>query len=127
MGNVSILNVAAGDLSLTFDKNNPVETIRAARVCRDMLRRGYALLIEVERDGKKAYERALDFREDICCYVIADYDHFATQALTLTVGEWRRNRLCHPSGPAARLRRRTASAAQVARNPARSGTVPSDL
>lgn len=73
-GSVGILNVGAGDTKLSFDPNNPAERIRAARIVRDMLRRGYALLIEVERDGKKQFERAIDFREDTCEYVIADFD-----------------------------------------------------
>ena len=73
-GSVGILNVGAGDTKLSFDPNNPAERIRAARIVRDMLRRGYALLVEVERDGVKKFERALDFREDTCEYVIADFD-----------------------------------------------------
>ena len=74
MGSVAILNVGAGDTKLTFDRDNPAESIRAARIVKDMLRRGYALLVEVEREGKKAFERALDFREDTCEYIIADFD-----------------------------------------------------
>ena len=73
-GTVGILNVGAGDTKLSFDPNNPAERIRAARVVRDMLRRGYALLVEVERDGVKRFERATDFLEDTCEYVIADFD-----------------------------------------------------
>lgn len=74
-GEVGILNVGAGDIKVSFDKNNPVERVRAARIVKDMLRRGYALLIEVEQpDGTSAYQRALDFREDTCEYIIADYD-----------------------------------------------------
>lgn len=74
MGSLNVLNVSDGDTKFTFDKDNPVETIRASRIVKDMLRRGYALLVEVERDGKKAFERALDFREDTAEYIIADYD-----------------------------------------------------
>lgn len=74
MGEVAVLNVGAGDTKLSFDKGNPAECIRSARIVKDMLRRGYALLVEVERDGKKAFERATDFREDICEYIIADFD-----------------------------------------------------
>jgi len=79
-GTVGILNVGAGDTKLSFDPSNPVERIRAARIVRDMLRRGYALLVEVERDGVKKFERALDFREDTCEYVIADFDPSASVA-----------------------------------------------
>lgn len=69
-GTVGILNVGDGDTKLSFDKNNPAERIRAARIVADMLRRGYALLIEV--DGK--FVRATEFKEDVCEYVIADFD-----------------------------------------------------
>lgn len=70
-GQVGILNVGAGDTKLTFDPNNPAETIRARRVVKDMLRRGYALLVRLE-DGK--YTRALDFDEKTGEYIIADFD-----------------------------------------------------
>lgn len=72
---IGILNVGAGDTKLTFDKNNPAEVIRSGRIVRDMLRRGYALLVEVD-DGKKgkSYQRVKEFREDICAYIIADFD-----------------------------------------------------
>ena len=74
-GAVGILNVGAGDTKLSFDKSNPQERIRAARIVKDMLRRGYALLIEVD-DGKggKTTRRALDFDEAVCEYIIADLD-----------------------------------------------------
>lgn len=69
-GAVSVLNVGAGDTKLSFDPSNQAECIRAARIVKDMLRRGYALLIQV--DGTMV--RALDFREDVFEYVIADFD-----------------------------------------------------
>lgn len=69
-GTLSILNVYEGDVKITFDKANPAETIRAGRIIKDCIRRGYALLIEV--DG--AYQRALDFDEKVGEYVIADFD-----------------------------------------------------
>lgn len=73
-GTVGILNIGGGDTTLSFDPNNPAERIRAARIVRDMIRRGYALLIEIEIDGVRKFQRALDFREDVCEYVIADMD-----------------------------------------------------
>src|SRR6266446_2321255 len=74
-GEVRILNVGTGDIKLIFDKNNPAEMIRSARIVKDMIRRGYALLIEVERpDGTKLYQRAWDFKEDTYEYIIADFD-----------------------------------------------------
>jgi len=78
-GSVGILNIGAGDTKLTFDKSNPVESVRAARIVRDMLRRGYALLVEVEKDGKKIFRRAEDFDEETCEYIIADFDPIAAQ------------------------------------------------
>ncbi len=76
-GEVGVLNVGAGDTKLSFDPSNPAERIRAARIVRDMLRRGYALLVEVETDGRKAFTRAIDFDENVCEYVIADFDPVA--------------------------------------------------
>lgn len=74
-GDVSILNVGDGDTKLSFDPKNPAERIRAARIVADMLKRGYALLIEQD-DGKggKEYIRAQSFDEKVCEYVIADFD-----------------------------------------------------
>lgn len=50
-GEIGILNVGAGDDKLVFDPKDPKSMARGARVVTDMLRRGYALLIEVP-DGK---------------------------------------------------------------------------
>jgi hypothetical protein len=81
VGTVGILNVGAGDTKLSFDKSNPQECIRAARIVADMLKRGYALMIEVEQpNGSKTFQRVLEFREDVCEYVIADLDPVAAAA-----------------------------------------------
>lgn len=80
MGEIGILNVGAGDTKLTFDPKNPAEMIRSGRIVTDMLRRGYALLVEVERKGVKAFERVKEFREDKCEYIIADFDPVAAEA-----------------------------------------------
>lgn len=72
---LGILNVGAGDTKLVFDKNNPAESIRAARIVKDMLRRGYALLVEFKTaDGRADYRRVHDFDENTCEYIIADFD-----------------------------------------------------
>lgn len=78
MSEIGILNVGAGDTKITFDKNNPAECIRAGRIVQDMLRRGYALLVEVP-DGKggKAFTRVHEFKVDTFEYVIADLDPVA--------------------------------------------------
>lgn len=78
-GTVGILNVGCGDTKLVFDKDNPADCIRAARIVRDMLRRGYALMVEVEENGKKLYRRVLEFREDRYEYIIADLDPLVAQ------------------------------------------------
>ncbi len=70
MGTLSVLNVGGGDIRISFDKASAAEAIRAKRVITDMMRRGYAVLIEV--DG--AFQRAVDFDENVGEYIIADYD-----------------------------------------------------
>lgn len=67
---IGLLNVGAGDVKISFDKSNVAEYIRAKRIVKDLIRRGYALLIEV--DGK--YQRALSFDDNTDCYIIADFD-----------------------------------------------------
>jgi hypothetical protein len=74
-GVVGILNVGAGDTRLVLDRDDPASLIRGARIIRDMLRRGYALLAEIEQpDGTKKFQRVMEFREDTFEYVIADFD-----------------------------------------------------
>jgi hypothetical protein len=76
-GEVGVLNVGLGDTKLSFDKSDPAERIRAARIVRDMLRRGYALLVEVE-PGK--FQRAKDFDDETCEYIVADFDPVQAEA-----------------------------------------------
>lgn len=73
-GVVGILNVGAGDTKLTFDKSNPAECIRSARIVTDMLRRGYALLVETGDGENRAYRRVERFDPERCEYIIADFD-----------------------------------------------------
>ena len=75
---LSILNVSAGDIKLVFDKNT-AERLRAARIVKDMLRRGYALLVETGRDegNVPTYTRVVGFDEEKCEYIIADFDSAA--------------------------------------------------
>lgn len=79
IGQVGILNVGTGDTKLSFDPKNPAERIRAARIVTDMLRRGYALLVEIERKGVKSYQRIEKFDEKKCEYIIADFDPIIAQ------------------------------------------------
>ena len=73
MGGVGILNVGAGDTKLVFDPSKPDEVKRSAAIVRDMIRRGFVLLIEVGRDdgGEPLYRRAHDFDERTAEYIIA--------------------------------------------------------
>lgn len=71
IGTLGVLNVANGDTKLSFDPNNPQERIRAARIVKDMLRRGYALMVD---DGNGIFRRVTDFDESKCEYIIADFD-----------------------------------------------------
>jgi|SRR6185503_18127188 len=68
-GSLEILNVGAGDVKITFDKEDAAEAIRAKRIIKDMIRRGYALLVQ-DSDGK--FQRAKAFDEATSEYVIAD-------------------------------------------------------
>jgi hypothetical protein len=77
MGTLSCLNVAGGDVKISFDKSDIGETIRAKRIITDMLRRGYALLIEVNG----AYQRAVSFDESAGEYIIADYEPQTTNEI----------------------------------------------
>lgn len=71
-GEIGILNVGAGDTKLSFDPSNPDEVKRACAVVKDMLRRGFALLVEVGRDDKgPLYRRCLDFDAETAEYIIA--------------------------------------------------------
>lgn len=72
MGSVGILNVGAGDTKLVFDNSDPDEIAKSAAIVKDMIRRGFVLLIEVGRDDKGAvYRRAHDFDEKTAEYIVA--------------------------------------------------------
>ncbi len=71
IGSIGILNVGVGDTKLTFDPAKPEETRRAAAVVEDMLRRGFAILVQVgERNGKPLFQRAESFDPETCEYII---------------------------------------------------------
>lgn len=77
MGALEILNVSEGDMKISFDTNDCAEAIRAKRIIKDMLRRGYALLV----DG----QRIKDFDETKGEYIIADFD--AIESLNVEMAE----------------------------------------
>lgn len=71
-GSIGILNVGAGDTKLVFDNSKPDEVAKSAAIVRDMIRRGFVLLIEVGRDADgPLYRRAHDFDEHTAEYIIA--------------------------------------------------------
>ena len=76
IGEVGILNVGCGDTKLSFDPSNPAECIRAARIVRDMLKRGYALLVAAGKNakGEDIYRRVRTFNPKTYEYIIADFD-----------------------------------------------------
>lgn len=73
IGELCILNVGDGDTKLTFDPAKPDEAKRAAMIVKDMIRRGFAILIEAgkDADGGPLYRRAYDFDEKTAEYIIA--------------------------------------------------------
>lgn len=70
-GQVGILNVGAGDTKLSFDPAKPKEVARAKRIITDMLRKGFAIFVEVGKDEKgPLYRRAVSFDESTAEYLI---------------------------------------------------------
>lgn len=92
-GELGILNVGAGDTKLSFDPANPAECERAAAVVMDMLRRGYAILVQVgERDGKPLYIRAESFDPATCEYLIVGPDTEPEAVISQAATETKRRR-----------------------------------
>lgn len=92
MGELNVFNTGAGDIKISFDTNNHPEAIRAKRIITDMLKRGYALLVQLP-DG--TYTRAKKFDEKTGEYIIADFDNVEAakhdekeQQKTETAGTW---------------------------------------
>lgn len=71
IGELGILNVGVGDTKLTFDPSKPGETANASRIVKDMIRRGFAIFIEVgSNDRGPIYQRAHDFDEATSEYIV---------------------------------------------------------
>jgi len=45
-GSLCILNISAGDVKISFNKDNPEELARAREMIEDMLKRGYSILVQ---------------------------------------------------------------------------------
>ncbi len=69
-GEIAILNVAGGDTKLSFNNQDPMETLRTRRIVNDMIKRGYMLMVLVSGE----YVRAHGFDEKHDEYLIADFD-----------------------------------------------------
>lgn len=68
---LGILNVGAGDTKLSFDPSKPAEVKRAGRAVKDMLKRGFAIFIEVGKDEHgPLFRRATDFDPKTAEYII---------------------------------------------------------
>lgn len=99
MGELGILNVGAGDTKLTFDKSKPEERKRAAAIVTDMLKRGFAILVQVgEKNGEPLYQRAKAFDPKTCEYLIvgmpeAHYEETPKKAAKKTKGRWTATRI----------------------------------
>ncbi len=65
---LAILNVGEGDTRLSFDPGKPEELARTKRIITDMLKLGYAILVKVGEE----WRRAIAFDSDACEYVISD-------------------------------------------------------
>ena len=80
MGELAILNVGEGDTKLVLDNPTPEEKIHPAKTIKDMVRRGYAILVEVGKDEKgPLYRRVHDFDENTLEYIIAGGPEEATE------------------------------------------------
>lgn len=72
-GELALLNVGTGDTKISFDpKASDEEISKASILVKDMIRRGYAVLVEVGKDDKgPLYRRAYDFDIDTTEYIVA--------------------------------------------------------
>lgn len=66
IGLLEILNVGTGDTKIQFDKENPDDVAKARKIITDMLKRGYALFVEI--DGE--HHRVRRFKPDTCEYIV---------------------------------------------------------
>lgn len=81
-GSISVLNIGKGDIKITFDKNDPIESERAKRIIMDMLRRGYSIFL---RDADNKLHKVETFDPETECYIIADGALYAGDQADLRV------------------------------------------
>ncbi|HWD39781.1 MAG TPA: hypothetical protein VG944_13105 [Fimbriimonas sp.] len=66
-----VLSVGHGDMKISFDSANPQELERAKKVVTDLLRQGYAIMVEVGRNDKgPIYQRATGFDPETMEYLV---------------------------------------------------------
>lgn len=70
IGSLDILNVTEGEVKISFDKTNAADKARAKHVIEDMLKRGYALLVELP-DGQIVRAEGFDAETD--SYLVASW------------------------------------------------------
>lgn len=120
-GSVALLNVGTGDTKLTFDKDNPAETIRAQRIVTDMIRRGYALIVEVQ-PGQ--FQRVKEFRPETNEYIVADLDPLQAQAVDQETAHHEEAEEDQPAAPASA--RAAATAPRPRGRPRSTKSIPAD-
>ncbi len=69
-GTIAVLNVAEGDLKVSFDPANADEAKKAKTMVVEMIKNGYAVMV---KDGNE-YVRVKKFDPDKGVYVIGDKD-----------------------------------------------------
>lgn len=111
-GSVAIPNVGEGDTKLSFHPEKPVERERAAIIVADMLRRGYAIMVDVgEKDGVRTYRRAQGFDPKTCEYLIVGLSSDEEREIQEQLSGKKRKR-----GRPARVAAQTTTAVAVARS-----------
>lgn len=68
IGELSVLNCAAGDINIKFDKDDPKDVENARKIIQDMQRRGYVIFIQ---DGKET-KRVDGFDPKTCEYLLRE-------------------------------------------------------
>lgn len=69
--NLRVLSVGHGDLTLKFDSSNPDEKKRAESVINDLIRKGYAIMVETGRNEKgPLFQRVSSFDPETSEYLV---------------------------------------------------------
>ena len=66
-----ILSVGEGDLTIKFSTSDKAEKLRGAKLVKDLLRQGYAIMVEVGRNEKgPLLQRVTKFDPETCEYIV---------------------------------------------------------